>query len=398
VKPANVLLDAGGRLKLSDFGLARSVDDASPSRDGQVVGTPMYMSPEQVRGDAVDHRSDLFSLGSVLYFALTGLPPFRGGSGAAVLDRVTGSAAPPLLRAAPRTPAWLAQVVARLHAKAPDRRYQSARQVAEALAAPPTTRPARWLSVAATAAALLVGLGVSEATGVTRMTGTVVRLFTPDGTLVIETDDAGVSVAIDGEELTVTGAGVKELRVRPGQYKVEATRDGKLVTQRLVTVTRNGKEVVRITREPPPAEDADRRAATWLRSLGPVQVDVAVGDNHESVLPHHPLPADPFRIVRIYFPTGWFEGSGDSLIGRMAGPLAGTRPEGLNLANLSDLTTDGVAKLVRQPAMGRLTYLAIRDCRIDDRAWSTSTYLGPRILPGEASPPWRAPRTSAFSR
>src|SRR4030081_787508 len=88
IKPSNILLENGvERVKLSDFGLARAVDDASQTQSGIIAGTPQYMSPEQARGEAVDHRSDLFSLGSVMYFMCAGHPPFRADSTPAVLRR-----------------------------------------------------------------------------------------------------------------------------------------------------------------------------------------------------------------------------------------------------------------------------------------------------------------------
>ena len=79
IKPGNILLENGAeqRVKITDFGLARTVDNASLTRSGEVSGTPLYMSPEQAAGTAIDSRSDLFSLGSVLYVMATGRPPFR---------------------------------------------------------------------------------------------------------------------------------------------------------------------------------------------------------------------------------------------------------------------------------------------------------------------------------
>ncbi|MCH9725510.1 MAG: serine/threonine protein kinase, partial [Planctomycetes bacterium] len=89
VKPANILLEQGvERILLTDFGLARTVDDASLTHTGIIAGTPHYMSPEQANGDTIDQRTDLFSLGSVLYFMATGRPPFRAERAMGVLNRV----------------------------------------------------------------------------------------------------------------------------------------------------------------------------------------------------------------------------------------------------------------------------------------------------------------------
>src|SRR5437868_280203 len=79
VKPANILLENGvERVKLTDFSLARAIDDANVTQSGVITGTPQYMAPEQARGEPLDARSDLFGLGSVLYALGTGRPPFRG--------------------------------------------------------------------------------------------------------------------------------------------------------------------------------------------------------------------------------------------------------------------------------------------------------------------------------
>src|SRR6202035_236547 len=97
IKPANILLENGiERVKITDFGLARAADDASLTQSGVVAGTPQYMAPEQARGEALDGRADLFSLGSVLYAMATGRPPFRAETTMAVLRRVSEDAARPI--------------------------------------------------------------------------------------------------------------------------------------------------------------------------------------------------------------------------------------------------------------------------------------------------------------
>jgi regulation of enolase protein 1 (concanavalin A-like superfamily) len=134
IKPANILLENGvERVKISDFGLARSADDASVTQSGTVAGTPMYMSPEQANGEALDHRSDLFSLGSVLYVMCTGRPPFRATSTMAVMKRVCEDTPTPVQEVNPEIPDWLSDVITKLHAKKPGDRFQTAKEVAELL-------------------------------------------------------------------------------------------------------------------------------------------------------------------------------------------------------------------------------------------------------------------------
>jgi WD40 repeat protein/serine/threonine protein kinase len=135
VKPGNILLEDGSqRVKLTDFGLARAADDASISRSGVIAGTPMYMSPEQAKGDKVDHRSDLFSLGSVLYTLCTGRPAFRAESTVAVLTRVCDDDPRPIREVNADVPKWVCAVVGKLMAKDPADRFQSAAEVADLFA------------------------------------------------------------------------------------------------------------------------------------------------------------------------------------------------------------------------------------------------------------------------
>jgi WD40 repeat protein len=135
VKPGNMLIEAGDRLKLTDFGLARAAEDLKLTRTGYVSGTPLYMAPEQARGDEIDARADLFSLGVVLYEALAGKPPFEGKTPVAVLRSAAEQPHPPLARVNPDVPGWLEDVVDGLLAKEPKDRIQSAAEVAAVLAA-----------------------------------------------------------------------------------------------------------------------------------------------------------------------------------------------------------------------------------------------------------------------
>ncbi len=135
IKPANILLEVPhDRVKLTDFGLARAVEDVKLTRSGMVAGSPLYMSPEQARGEEVDFRSDLFSLGAVLYEAISGQPPFAATTPLAVLRRITDEEPLPLRQAAPDVPPEVAAIVDRLLVKDPAGRFGSAAEVAAAFA------------------------------------------------------------------------------------------------------------------------------------------------------------------------------------------------------------------------------------------------------------------------
>ena len=134
VKPSNILLQNGiERVKVTDFGLARAADDVGVTRTGEIAGTPQYMSPEQAQGQPVDARSDLFSLGSVLYGMCTGRSPFRAPSTVAVLRRVCDDVPRPIREVNPDIPDWLVAIVERLLAKDRGERFQTAAEVAELL-------------------------------------------------------------------------------------------------------------------------------------------------------------------------------------------------------------------------------------------------------------------------
>lgn len=134
IKPANILLESGtDRLKITDFGLARAVDDASTTRTGVILGTPQFMSPEQTRGRGIDSRSDLFSLGSLLYMAACGFPAFRSDNTFAVLSRIVSEPAAPVRQTRPDLPEWFERLVSKLMCKRPEDRYQSASEVVDVM-------------------------------------------------------------------------------------------------------------------------------------------------------------------------------------------------------------------------------------------------------------------------
>ncbi len=148
VKPANLLIEANGRVKLTDFGVARIQDSGEATRtQGSMVGTLKYMSPEQVQGQPVDARSDLFAVGIVLYQLLTGKRPFDGDTDFSIIQQIVGH-----VPAAPSTvntqlPPAMDAVVARALAKNRDQRFTSAQEFVQALqeasgqAADPTIVP-----------------------------------------------------------------------------------------------------------------------------------------------------------------------------------------------------------------------------------------------------------------
>jgi serine/threonine-protein kinase len=136
IKPGNIMLLADRQtIKVADFGIAHLEDGTGEQRTvvGTVMGTPQYMSPEQTRGEKVDGRSDLFSAGIVLYQMLAGERPFRGDSVVAIATRIANEEPPPLSQKRTEVPASLRRVVDRCLAKQPSQRYQTGKELAEAL-------------------------------------------------------------------------------------------------------------------------------------------------------------------------------------------------------------------------------------------------------------------------
>ncbi|CAN5134028.1 hypothetical protein BH10PLA2_BH10PLA2_03420 [soil metagenome] len=134
IKPGNIMLEApNDRVKLTDFGLAKAAEDAKLTMTGYVTGTPLYMAPEQAMGEQSDHRSDLFSLGAIMYEMCSGQPPFSGHTPLAILKQVSEGKHRPLRELNPEVPGWLADTIGMLLAKKPEDRIQTANHLAELL-------------------------------------------------------------------------------------------------------------------------------------------------------------------------------------------------------------------------------------------------------------------------
>jgi serine/threonine protein kinase/tetratricopeptide (TPR) repeat protein len=229
IKPANVLLEqSGGKVKITDFGLARAVGEAQITLAGQITGTPEYMSPEQARGNTLDQRSDLFSLGCVLYAMYSGQSPFRAKTPWDAIGRVCNEQPRPLREINPQTPEWLVEIIKRLLAKNPDDRLQSAAEVAAILArrlaeqshlpAPSSERPLtaarRWKPRIVAAVALLM-LAVGLGFGIYEI---VVRIHGKDRDTTVRVED-GSDVKVHGNEVDVTPPAAAASRQTPHAIK-----------------------------------------------------------------------------------------------------------------------------------------------------------------------------------
>lgn len=192
IKPANLLIQGSGRVKLTDFGVARIQDSSDATRTrGTMVGTLKYMSPEQVQGRPIDARADLFAAGIVLYQLLTGKRPFDGDTDFVIIQQIVGHAAEAPTSFNPRLPAAIDAVVERALAKSPFQRFSTAREFNAALqaaardAADPTVVPPASPAVSASSSTWTGTLHPGEAlVGLQSGTSTDIPIVTQELELV----------------------------------------------------------------------------------------------------------------------------------------------------------------------------------------------------------------------
>lgn len=257
VKPSNIIVTPGGRIKITDFGIARIQDTPSTEQTqaGSILGTPAYMSPEQVRGERVDGRSDLFSLGTILYEMLCGQKPFKGGNIVEVFQSISTASPPPLSACGKGFPDGLEEVVQKALAKEPGKRFQSGEEFSEALktcaghgkgalagdltaraasAARPSasTSRSRLLPLAlATAVLLLLAIAIFIWRPWVQEEGPGKRAALPvtpgesvaTGNLSVVSDPPGAQVVVDGK---ARGTTPLDLALEPGTHEVTLNKKG----------------------------------------------------------------------------------------------------------------------------------------------------------------------------
>jgi serine/threonine protein kinase len=259
IKPDNIWLEPPhDRVKILDFGLAQVAgDDIGLTQSGAIAGTPVYMSPEQARGEPVDHRADLFSLGCVLYRMCAGRPPFSGSNTASVLLAVTQEEPPPLARLATEVPPGLSEFVAELLRKDPRRRVQSAAEVVAALEAiecgaqrpHEMARSRRWRTgwvITGIAASLIL------------LAAVIFRLATDRGTLVLELDQPDATVTIDGRQISIQAKDeLVQIALSSGKHELLVAKDGFRPYSDHFALKRGDRVEIKVHLEPPQPEPAD---------------------------------------------------------------------------------------------------------------------------------------------
>ncbi|MEZ6092123.1 MAG: protein kinase [Pirellulaceae bacterium] len=273
IKPDNIWMEGDSqRIKILDFGLARMTEDeVNLTQSGTVLGTPKYMSPEQATGGRVDHRSDLFSLGSVLYHLVSGKPPFGGKNLPAMLIAVSRAQATPIDQLMPDIHPSLAALIHALMQRDPNDRPQSAAEVADRLSAIQiSTHSGTFAPVVAKtrkSTATQGDIAVLEPAKVTSfkrgsfskwfigavslamisivIAASVIFVQLPDGTtLRVEIKDPEIEVAVKGTQIVLRKEGQTETSIEPGKQTLIVSRGPGLKFEVNKLIVKEGQQAV----------------------------------------------------------------------------------------------------------------------------------------------------------
>lgn len=277
IKPSNIMLEDGvERVKITDFGLARAaLDQSGLTSVGHVVGTPAFMAPEQLRDGKTDARSDLFSLGCVMYAMVAGHSPFRGSHTLDIIHKVSELSPPGLDEIEPGLPAPLSAIVGRLLEKDPDRRYQSAGDVAADL-----TRLLMKLDLESQASA---------------------DLHPGDAPAAVSPPDGGRGRR--GKWLAVVIPGIAALLVLasspwwfPGRDRATQTAGGARPGPEQGVLP--GTTPAHAASPVPDERSVDRRAAEWVLEIGG-SVGVSQNGVEQTIRPGDALPEGEFSVLAV---------------------------------------------------------------------------------------------------
>jgi serine/threonine protein kinase len=263
LKPSNIVLTYDPEHfeapKLIDFGLAKLAIAAQVTpitRAGQVVGTPHYMAPEQIAGEGIDARTDVYSLGCVLYEMVTGRPPYDGGADVQLMYKQIHEPVPPVTKYAPDTPHALERVIMRALAKRPEERFASARALAHALV-PSVEKRRRASSGENTLEIRSVPpplwqramLPLAMAIFASAVTALAFRSVPTGGLIMITSDPSGARVELDGRVLDEpTPTAVRG--VSNGTHSVRIQKAGHEEIVRQVTLEKDGRRAIEVTLPP----------------------------------------------------------------------------------------------------------------------------------------------------
>ena len=386
IKPENILFEGDvERVSITDFGLARAVDDNTVTQAGTIAGTPMYMSPEQARGEQLDQQSDLFSLGSVLYALCTGQPPYRADSSLGVMRKITDNVPTKICELNSEAPKWLCCIVEKLMARDKADRFETAAEVRDLLEsclshvqAPETVPLPKQLKTSGSGeegrlkTRTAIGLG-GLLLGL--LAAVVFFIVTNNGVVKLEVLDDSFQVAIDGKSVTVTEEGNNQpIKLRVGDHKLTVKAGGTEFVTSDFEIRRNGKVAFRI--EPLEGKVIVTRDGMQVASKpmpGIVAPETSIGDdNHPQVAE---APAKPKVKLLTDLPASDLSAIYQALTGaELGGKYVSDKPNprfandlNILLANQA-ISRDAIAKHLVESGRPDLAEYVLVDGRINPSA------------------------------